>query len=363
MIACLSPNGQNIRRGDASPTRLLVATLRGVHLLERESPGAPWIDRGRTLDGHHCGSLMVEPQRGGVFAGMHDGGLYFSPDGGETWELRTSGLTYGHVFSLCYAHRQEGVVLYAGTEPASLFRSNDYGESWTELPGVKIMDGHEKWSFPNPPHTPHVKTLTVDPRGSNTMYAGVEQGALLKTVDGGNTWRELTGYSDPADEVYRDVHLVVVHPANSSELFLATGVGLYHSLDAGENWDPLTDQRCRVAYPDHTIVSPLDDNTLFMSGAGQNPGVWRTLHRAEATILRTRDRARSWTDASSGLPEDRRPNIEAMSIAIRPGAFTLFLGTTDGDVFASDDEAESWTSIARLAPLSKVGHFRNLQPA
>ena len=115
MIACLSPNGQNIRRGEASPTRLLVATLRGVNLLTREGPGASWIDRGRTLDGHHCGSLIVEPQRGGVFAGMHDGGLYFSPDGGETWEPRTRGLTYQHVFSLCYAHRPEGVVLYAGT--------------------------------------------------------------------------------------------------------------------------------------------------------------------------------------------------------------------------------------------------------
>ena len=62
--------------------------MRGINVLERAQPGAPWTDRGRTLDGHHCSSIMIEPRRGGVFAGMHSGGLYYSADGGETWELR-----------------------------------------------------------------------------------------------------------------------------------------------------------------------------------------------------------------------------------------------------------------------------------
>jgi hypothetical protein len=56
MIACLSPNGQNLTRGDTAPTRLLVATLKGINVLERSGPGAPWTDRGRVLDGQHCNS-------------------------------------------------------------------------------------------------------------------------------------------------------------------------------------------------------------------------------------------------------------------------------------------------------------------
>lgn len=364
MIACLSPNGQNRQSGDAAATRLLVATLRGVNVLERERPGGPWTDRGRTLDGHHCGSLMLEPRRGGIFAGMHSGGLYFSADGGETWESRSQGLTIEHVFSLAYAHRGEATVLYAGTEPASMFRSDDYGRSWTELPGIKTSDGTEKWSFPGPPHIAHTKTITVDQRDTNVMYAGVEQGALLTTRDGGATWHEITSYSKVDDEVYRDIHLLTVHPADSRELFLTCGNGMYHSLDAGATWDHVTDRRFRIGYPDHLIVSPLDDDTMFLSGAQKDPGVWRTLHRAEATILKTRDRTRTWVDASDGLPADRRPNIEAMSIAAYPGGFTLFAGTTDGEIFASDDQAEHWTRAAGgLAPVSKVGHHRNLQPA
>ena len=42
MIACLSPNGQNLNHGNAAPTKLLVATLRGITVLERAQPGAAW---------------------------------------------------------------------------------------------------------------------------------------------------------------------------------------------------------------------------------------------------------------------------------------------------------------------------------
>lgn len=364
MFACLSPNGQNLNRGDAPPTRLLVATLRGINLLERASPAASWADRGRTLDGHHCSSLMIEPRRGGVFAGMHTGGLFFSADGGETWEPRSRGITIKEVFSVAYAHHGDKVVLYAGTEPASVFRSDDYGLTWIEQPGVKETKGREKWSFPSPPHHAHVKMMAVDPRDPNVIYAGVEQGDLLKTADGGATWRVLDDYSKPTDWTYRDIHQVVIHPSNSAEVYMTTGMGLYRSLDAGETWTLLVDNSFRIGYPDHLSVSPLDGDTMFMCGARANPGTWRQSHRADGTIARTRDRARSWTDASRGLPEDRRANIEAMSLADYPGGFTLFAGTTDGEVYASDDEAEYWTRIAaRLAPVSKSNHYRAVQPA
>ena len=151
MIACLSPNGQNQDTGNSPATRLLVATLKGINILERDKPGAPWTDRGRVMDGHHCSSIMIEPKRGGIFAGMHSGGLYYSADGGKTWEERTNGITIDQVFCVGYAHHDDKVVLYAGTEPASMFRSDDYGLTWIEQPGIKETKGRDKWSFPSPP--------------------------------------------------------------------------------------------------------------------------------------------------------------------------------------------------------------------
>ena len=364
MLACLAPNGQNICHGDAPPTRLLVATIRGVNVLERERPNAPWVDRGRALDGHHCGSLMIEPRRGGIFAGMHDGGLYFSRNGGETWELRMNGITIEHVFTIGYAHRGNDIALYAGTEPASMFRSDDYGENWYEQPDIKNAKGRDKWVFPSPPHLAHTKTMTIDPRNPDVIYAGVEQGDLFKTIDGGAKWYEINDYSKPTDWTYRDVHLLTVHPENSNELYLTTGMGVYRSMDAGATWTHIIDNDFRIGYPDHFIISPLDGSTMFIAGSSKNPGEWRQSHSAESTIMKTGDRTKTWTDASAGWPDDRRPNIEAMSIADYPGGFTLFAGNTDGDVFESGDEAENWTRVAGgLAPVSKGRHFRGLQPA
>jgi photosystem II stability/assembly factor-like uncharacterized protein len=363
MIACLSPNGQNQNAGDTPATRLLVSTLKGVNVLERERAGAPWVDRGRKLDGH-CSSIMIEPRRGGVFAGMHSGGLFYSADAGETWQPRSNGITIQHVYSLGYAHHPNATVLYAGTEPASMFRSDDYGETWVEQPGVKETKGRDKWSFPSRPHLAHTKSMTIDPRDPNVIYAAVEQGDLLKTTDGGANWRVLEDYSKPTDWTYRDIHLMVVHPSSSKELYMTTGMGLYLSHDAGETWKLIVDNSFRIGYPDHLIVSPLDHDTMVMAGAREDPGKWQTSHRAETTIVRTRDRGKTWTDASKGLPDDRRPNIEAMSIASYPGGFTLFAGNTDGEVFASEDEAHSWTCIASgLPPVTKGNHYRALQAA
>jgi len=200
MIACLSPNGQNTTRGNDAVTKLLVATVEGISVLERERPGAAWQNRGHKLEGKHCSSIMIEPKRGGIFAGFHEnGGLYYSGDNGETWERRMNGLTIDHVFSVAYAHHGDRVVLYAGTEPASIFRSDDYGLTWVEQTGVKEAPDCDKGGFPGKPHIPHVKSITVSLADPNMVWALVEQGALMRTTDGGATWIEQKDYSKPED--------------------------------------------------------------------------------------------------------------------------------------------------------------------
>jgi len=364
VIAALSPNGQNVRRGDEPPTRLLVATLRGVSILERDADGV-WHDGGRALDGVHCSSLLVLPESETVIAGAHNGGIFVSEDGGTSWERRTSGLRIEHVFSLAAAPQRDGALaIYAGTQPVGLFRSADLGRTWTELPAIARMPGREKCAFPGPPHLPHVKSLTVHPHDPGVLFAAVEQGALMKSVDGGVSFRELDAYSQPDDKYYRDVHLIVLSPTHPDEIYMTTGIGLYFSSDGGERWERLTRSDFRIGYPDHLIVSPLDERELFLAGASADPTTWHTSHRADGTVMRSADRGRTWTAAAEGLPQGGRANIEAMSIAVHPGGFSLFAGNTDGAIFVSDDGARHWSALASgLAPVSKVGHYRNLQAA
>ena len=65
-----------------------------------------------------------------------------------------------------------------------------------------------------------------------------------------------------------------------------------------------------------------------------------------------------------GLPDGLSGNIEAMVLEESPQGVSLFIATTAGEVFASDDCGETWASLAKdLAAISKGGHFHLLQPA
>ena len=234
--ACLAPNGMSVYRGEGPASRLLVGTAKGVAVLER-APGQEWRLTGTGLDGKHISSLLIEPVNGGVYAGVHRGGVFFSPDQGRTWEPRSTGITIEHVYSLVCAVENGMPVVYAGTEPPSLFRSADEGRTWEELPGWRDMTGQDKWVFPMPPKIPHAKSLAVDPRDPHVLYVGVEQAGLFKTIDGGRTWFELDSYSKPDDESYRDIHQCVLRPNHPDEVFMTTGMGLYRSNDRRRHLD------------------------------------------------------------------------------------------------------------------------------
>jgi photosystem II stability/assembly factor-like uncharacterized protein len=360
MTVCLSTNGVNVHRADSPPTRLLVATAGGLSILERERPSAAWQVVSTVLRDLHPSALVYEPIRQGIFAGIHNGGLYFSGDDGQSWERRTNGLSIEHVFSL---RAVRGSIL-AGTEPVSLFKSTDDGQSWQELPAIHQVPNMDRWTFPGPPHIAHTKSLAIDPRNADVMYVGVEQGALLHTTDGGQSWREIESYYTPKDRWYRDIHQVVLRPSNPDEIYMNTGIGFYHSPDRGQTWDHRFGPDSRIGYPDQLVFSPLDDNVVFISGARRDPTTWRTSGQADAIVLKSQDGGRSWQESGAGLPSPMRHNIEAMSVAGYPGGFALFIGDTGGNVYCSEDQAASWSPIASgLAPISKGGHYRAFQAA
>ena len=207
MLACLSPNGMNRYDGASAPDRLLVATSSGVTTLARESSGA-WRKAGTALAGLHATTLTTLPGRPGIFVGTHGDGVLFSEDG-MRWEERNSGLAVKNVYTVASVAEAGGITLYAGTQPAALFKSRDLGQSWSELPALRQVPGTEYWTFPEPPRIAHTKMMVFDPRTPQRIYAAIEQGALLKTEDGGQSWRELADYSKPDDGAYHDVHQVI----------------------------------------------------------------------------------------------------------------------------------------------------------
>jgi len=155
-----------------------------------------------------------------------------------------------------------------------------------------------------------------------------------------------------------------LRPSNPDEIYMNTGIGFYHSPDRGQTWEHRLGPDARIGYPDQLVFSPLDDNVLFISGARRDPTTWRTSGLADAIILKSLDGGRSWQEAGAGLASPMRHNIEAMGVVGYPGGFTLFSGDTGGNVYCSENQAESWSLIASgLAPISKGGHYRAFQTA
>lgn len=362
MFASLVSNGRNYFSGKGPCTRLLAASTEGLIELEREGPGNPWRAKGFQLKDKYVGAVCYEPKQKLLWIGEFDGGVHFSADQGRSWEPRNEGLTSSKIWCLNYRETPEGLVLYCGVEPSMLFESRDMGKSWKELRAMREVPDADKWSYPPPPHIAHVNSMAFDPRDPKIFYVAIEQGALLKTTDGGVSWRELGSWAKADDSQYKDVHQIAVRPSNPDHLYMTVGVGFYFSRDAGETWTRATGNDFRLGYPDRMVISPDDDRSLLIAGSAYNPSDWFKTHDADAAVMRSRDGGETWKQVD-GLPH-MQGNIEAMSLYTWEGGHSIFIGNHNGNIFCSENFGDSWTQLASdLSPISKSGHHRITQMA
>jgi photosystem II stability/assembly factor-like uncharacterized protein len=358
MAIGLSHGGSTLYSSPSPSQEVLVGTREGVVTIERETSGSEWRVKHRALTDKHISAIIKEPESGLTFAGAFHGSVDVSADDGKTWEPRGNGLTETDVYSLATRRVNGHVRLFAGTEPAHLFASDDLGLHWSEVPSLRSVPSVPKWSFPAPPHIGHVKHINFDPDNPTTIYASVEVGGLLKSTDAGEHWEEFPS-------LYEDVHRLMIHPSNPRFLYAVTGRGLYVSPDAGANWEQWTKREDEIGgYPDGFVFRPSDPKLIFMTAAHDAPGTWRTTHFAGARISRSTDGGRSWEILRNGLPDRLQASIEAFCLEEAGHASSIFAATTSGEIFCSEDLGEHWNKIiSGLPPISKAGHYRNLAAA
>ena len=356
MAIGLSHGGSTIYASPTLSKEVLVGTKEGVAIIAREGSG--WKLAHRALTDKHISAIMIEPESGLTFAGAFHGSIHASADGGRTWEPRTNGLSQANVYSLASAHIDGRTRLFAGTEPAHLFISDDLGLHWSEVPSLRSVPSVPKWSFPAPPHIGHVKHINFEPQNPTTIYASVEVGGLLKSTDAGEHWQEFPS-------LYEDVHRTMIHPSKPKFLYAVTGRGLYVSPEGGATWEQWTKREDDIGgYPDGFVFRPSDPQTIFMTAAHDAPGTWRTTHFAGARISRSTDGGRSWEILRNGLPDRMQASIEAFCLEEAGNSCAIFAATTAGEILSSEDGGESWKQIiSGLAPISKGGHYRALVAA
>ncbi len=358
MTIALSHGGTTIYSSTESSNQILIGTREGAITIERDTAKTEWRVAHRAMIDKHLSAIVKEPESGLTFAGAFHGGVHVSADDGKSWQARDNGMTQDNVYSLAAKKINGRVRVFAGTEPAHLFVSDDLGMNWTELPNLRAVPSVPKWSFPAPPHVGHVKHINFDPDNPTTMYASIEVGGLLRSTDGGEHWEEFA-------DLYEDVHRLMIHPSNGKFLYAVTGRGLYARPQAGASWEQWTRREDEIGgYPDGFVFRPSDPKLMLMTAAHDAPGSWRTSHFAGARISRSKDGGKSWEILKNGLPDRLQASIEAFCLEEAGSSTAIYAATTAGEVICSDDLGDSWQVIVKgLPPISKAGHYRALVQA
>ncbi len=351
MPKVLSHGGPNTWASTSPSNEILVGTLEGAVLIERNAKGAEWRVTHRALTDHHISILIEESESGLIFAGAFHGGIHASADGGKTWEPRDKGLTERDVYTIAISHVNGNIRLYAGTEPAHLFYSDDLGLRWNELPALRSVPTVPEWTFPGPPHIAHLKHINFDPVDPSTIYASIEVGGLLKSTDLGKTWADVPG-------MYPDVHRVLIRPDNPKRMYITGGDGLYVSSDGGDTWEHWTTKENELGgYPDQLVFHPRQLELMFMSAAHGSPGTWGTSLSSGSRVSRSKDGGRTWEVLQNGLPDRMAGAIEAMSLETWGESFAVYIANTAGEIYCGE-EGNSWSKIIDgLAAISKGGHY------
>jgi hypothetical protein len=351
MAIALSHGGPTIYRSSTPSDRIFVGTIKGVVCIQRDSPQSDWRVAFTALTDRHIHAVAIEPETGAILAGANRGSIFASEDGGRTWDRRDAGLTEQDVYGLAIGRSNLGPRIYAGTEPAHVFYSDDLGKHWSDLPALRRVD-MSRWVFPDPPHIAHTKHISVHPRDPNILYVCVEQGGLLKTVDGGQSFQVVPGMDD-------DLHRTVIDPLDPEHVIIVTGVGIYETRNGGNSITQLTGSDHEIGgYPDLMVMHPQNPAHLFVAAARNTPDFWVKERHAHSRMCESMDGGKNWKTVP-GIPVPLRTAFEAICLEDWGSSFAVLAATATGEIW-SHVGGQHWRQvIENLAPISKGIHHES----
>src|SRR5207249_207922 len=131
-------------------------------------------------------------------------------------------------------------TVYAGVEDAAMFRTKDGGQSWEELSGLRGHGSGPRWQPGAGGLCLH--SILLDPSNAARMYIAISAAGAFRTDDGGTTWQAINQglrseyIPDPTAEVGHCVHHIAMHPSRPGVLFMQKHWDVMRSNDAGNSW-------------------------------------------------------------------------------------------------------------------------------
>ena len=244
-------------------------------------------------------------------------------------------------------------TVYAGVEDAALFRSVDGGKTWQELPGLRGHGTGPQWQPGAGGMCLH--TILLDPENSSRIYTAVSAAGAFRTDDGGETWKPINQglrseyIPDPTAEVGHCVHRLAMHASQPEVLFMQKYWDVMRSDDSGDLWSEVSgDLPSDFGFP--IGVHAHEPETIYVVPIKSDSEHFPP--DGKLRVYRSRTGGNEWEALTKGLPQSHcYVNVLRDAMAIDTlDSCGVYFGTTGGQVYASSDGGDSWNPIVRDFP-------------
>jgi photosystem II stability/assembly factor-like uncharacterized protein len=356
--------------------RLLVGTRKGAFVMTSDGARRNWSVSGPHFAGwevYHMKGSPADPNR--IYASQSSSWsgqvMRRSDDGGATWNVvgnkfAYDGLPGTHMWYDGTPHPWEFKRVWhiepsltnpdevlAGVEDAALFRSSDAGQTWTELSGLRTHTTGSAWQPGAGGMCLH--TIIVDPGDPQRIYIAISAAGAFRTDDSGATWKPINRglhslyIPDPTAEVGHCVHHIAAHPSRPGVLFMQKHWDVMRSNDAGENWHEISGN-LPTDFGFVIDVHAHEPETLYVVPIKSDSEHF--VPDGKLRVFRSRSGGNEWEPLSKGLPDrDCYVNVLRDAMAVdKLDECGIYFGTSGGQVYASADSGDSWNAVVRDLP-------------
>jgi len=362
-----APQHIDVISGDAL---VLVGTMKGAFILRSDAARARWDVAGPYFPGRAIYAMAYDGRNGRnrLWAAVNSPhwGSYLSSsnDFGRTWTEpeayaikfpEDTGLALNQIWQLVPGAADQPDTLYCGVEPASLFRSDDAGATWSLVRGLHDHPHRSKWMPGGGGLCLH--TILPDQKNSQRIHVAISSGGHYRTDDGGATWQArnvgVRAQFLPPENRYPEfgqcVHKLASHPSKPERMFLQNHWGLYRSDDHGDTWQDIANG-VPSDFGFGMAVDPNHADTVYIVPLESDE--FRCTPGAKMRVYRTTNAGASWDALTNGLPQE-----QAFETVLRDCLTTdrlaptgIYVGTRSGKLFGSNDAGASWTSVLEALP-------------
>jgi photosystem II stability/assembly factor-like uncharacterized protein len=280
-------------------------------------------------------------------------GLFQSTDGGGSWTDLGVPIKNSAVFSILL-HPNDPNTIYVGADHTAIYKTEDGGGAWRRLPTVQ-PEAALTGCFPV-----RVLRMALDPNAPDEVYAALEVGGFIRSLDGGESWEDWSRdlldmseqshlksaiLSDSETEGMLDLHALIVSPTEPGTVWIANRMGLFVSENKGQNWREFGIGRFSdYSYGRDLIVSP-HDPAVFLAALS-------TSARGDAgSLCLSRDKGETWQRVDHDISIDST----VMKVAISDQDPNRIYGVARlGQVFGTEDGGATWNALPLLPGISDV---------